>query len=152
TLFAGNKSSPLVLGWDIAAGNEALNFKAGAAGGVMALGKGGRLVLNGNGWGRHGGWRIVEEGKDYKDPPTPSANLQIWNSATQCPVATVAIRDEKDKYGAVHCDAAVFSPDGRMAASRQISEYQGIRPSYGNARLLLCEQTSGQPIRTLAPT
>src|SRR6202022_2516127 len=59
-------------------------------------------------------------------------------------------RDEKG--GAVRCAAAIFSLDGRMLASSQISEYQGIRPSYGADLLRLWELASGQPIRTLAPT
>src|SRR6202022_106028 len=59
-------------------------------------------------------------------------------------------RDEKG--GAVRCAAAIFSLDGRMLASSQISEYQGIRPSYGAALLRLWERASGQPIRTLSPT
>ena len=53
-----------------------------------------------------------------------------------------------DRDGWVRCDAAIFSPGGRMLASSQVSEYQGIRPSYGDALLRLWERTSGRPIRT----
>ena len=150
-LFAGGKS-PVVLGWEIATGREVTRLKTGEQGTVMALSSGGSLVLNSNGWDRHGGFRIIVDGKEPKEPETPLANLQIWNAATGLPVASVAIRDKEDKYGDIRCDVAVFSLDGRMIASSQVSEYQGIRPSYGRAMLRLCEQASGQPIRTLAPT
>jgi hypothetical protein len=53
--------------------------------------------------------------------------------------------------GSIRCDAASFSPDGRLLASSQISEYQGERPFYGNAQLRLWERISGEPIRTLGP-
>jgi hypothetical protein len=67
-------------------------------------------------------------------------------------VASIPIRPEKDNFGRVSCDAAIFSPEGRLVASSQVSEYQGIRPSYGAALLRLWERRSGQPVRTLAPT
>jgi hypothetical protein len=38
-----------------------------------------------------------------------------------------------------------------MVAASQVSEYQGIRPSYGNTQLRLWDRVSGEPIRTLGP-
>jgi hypothetical protein len=39
-----------------------------------------------------------------------------------------------------------------LVASSQVSEYQGIRPSYGAAHLRVWERATGEPIRTLSPT
>jgi hypothetical protein len=100
----------------------------------MALADGGALALTANG-GRSEGM---------------PESMKLWNPAKDLPVASLPIGTEQ--FGNVRCGAAVFSAGARMVASSQISVYQGIRPSYGNAMLRLWERTSGQPIRTLAPT
>ena len=43
----------------------------------------------------------------------------------------------------IRCDVAVYSLDGRMIASSQVSEYQGIRPSYGKAMLRYVNRPAG---------
>jgi WD40 repeat protein len=133
-LFAGGHS-PEVLAWEIAGAKEVVRLNTGPDGAVMAFGEGGALALTANG--------------EIRAEETPE-RLQVWQPTNKLPVASISIRDER--HGSVHCDAAIFSPAGRMLASSQVSEYQGIRPSYGAALLRLWERASGQPIRTLAPT
>lgn len=133
-LFAGGRS-PEVKAWEIATGKERIRLSTGQDGFVMAIADGGALALTANGEIR------LEE--------TPE-RLQVWNPSNKLPLVSIPIQD--DQRGNVRCDAAIFSPDGRMFASSQISEYQGIRPSYGAARLRLWERASGEPIATLSPT
>jgi hypothetical protein len=56
-----------------------------------------------------------------------------------------------ERASSVECAAAAFSRNGQIVASSQISEYQGIRPSYGAAKLRLWERETGQELVTLAP-
>ena len=133
-LFAGGEA-PEVLAWEIAGGKEVVRLTTGHDGAVMAFGDGGALALTANG--------------EIRAEDTPE-RLQVWDLTTKLPVASISIREER--YGSVRCDAAIFSLDGRLLASSQVSEYQGIRPSYGATRLRLWERASGQPIRTLSPT
>jgi WD40 repeat protein len=141
-LFAGG-GSPEVRAWEIATAKEVVRLSTGDAGGVMAFGDGGAVAITANdeirirrGLGGGGGMA--------------SERLQLWNPTSKRRLTSISIGDAE--HGSVRCDAVVFSPDGRMLASSQVSEYQGIRPSYGNALLRLWERTSGQPIRTLSPT
>jgi WD40 repeat protein len=136
-LFMGG-DPPEVLAREIAGGKEVVRLKTGDDGAVMAFGNGGALALTANGQLRS---LLDEEG--------PPERLEVWGLANKRPVALLSIRDVD--RGSVRCAAAIFSPDGRMLASSQVSEYQGIRPSYGAAQLRLWERASGGPIRTLAP-
>ena len=131
-LFAGG-NSPEVLAWQIASAKEIVRLKTGDDGAVMALGDGGALALTANG--------------EIRAEETPE-RLQVWNPKNKQPLASITIRDEQG--GSVRCEAAIFSREGRLLASSQISEYQGIRPYYGAAQLRLWERASSQPILTLA--
>jgi len=142
-LFAGRGTSPMVFGWDLATGKEVLRFKAGDDGSVMAFSSGGALALSAHCHMR--GFRAVRD-------DVPASCLKTWQPAGKKMIASIGLRDHDDKYGDVLCHTAIFSPDGRLVASSQVSEYQGERPSYDKAMLRLWEQASGQPIRTLAPT
>jgi WD40 repeat protein len=133
-LFAGG-SAPEVLAWQIAGAREVVRLKTGHDGAVMALADSGSLALTANG-------EIRAEGEPER--------VRVWDLTNKRAVASLTLRAEK--YGRVRCDAAAFSRDGRLLGSSQISVYQGIRPSYGAARLRLWERASGQPIRTLNPT
>ena len=133
-LFAGGSSAE-VLAWEIAGGKQVVRLKTGDDGTVMAFGAGGALALTANG--------------ETRAEDTPE-RLLVWNPNNKVPVGSISIHDERG--GSVRCDAAIFSLDGRMLASSQVSEYQGIRPSYGATMLRLWERPSGQPIRTLSPT
>jgi WD40 repeat protein len=135
TVFAGGHD-PQVLAWHIAGARETTRLRTGDQGSVMALASGGALALVAN-----GELRFFDETQEH---------LHIWNPSNKVPLTSMPIRHEKG--GSVRCDAATFSIDGRMVASSQISEYQGIRPSYGAALLRVWERASGQPIRTLSPT
>jgi WD40 repeat protein len=136
-LFAGG-NSPEVFAWELADATEVVRLTTGHDGAVMAFADGGAFALTGNG--------------EIRLEDTPE-RLQIWSPTNRQPLVNIRIRgDGKDDYGSVRCDAALFSPDGRRLVSSQISEYQGIRPSYGAALLRLWERASGQPILTLAPT
>jgi WD40 repeat protein len=132
-LFAGG-GAPEVLAWEVASKKEVVRLKTGNDGAVMALGDGGALALTANG--------------EIRDESTPE-RLQVWVPAKKQAAASLILRG--GDIGSVRCDAAIFSPDGRLIASSQVSEYQGIRPSYGDARLRLWERRSGEPIRTLGP-
>jgi len=131
-LFAGGKSAE-VLAWEIAGGKEIVRLQTGHDGAVMAFADGGSLALT-------AGERRGEEARE---------RLQVWQPTNMQPVTSMSIRDEQ--RGQVYCAAAIFSPAARLLASSQVSEYQGIRPSYGAAMLRLWERASGQPIRTLSP-
>ena len=133
-LFAGGHS-PEVLGWQIAGAKEVVRLKTGDDGEVMAFGDGGALALTANG--------------EFRAEETPE-RLQIWNPTKKLPVASLDIHDKDGAH--VRCEAAIFSPGGRMIASSQITEMYGIRTFYGSPLLRLWERDSGQPIRTLAPT
>jgi WD40 repeat protein len=132
-LYAGG-NAPLVLGWRLTDGKEVVRLNTGQDGAVMAFGGGGALALTANG--------------EIRDELT-GERLRVWDTGKKQPVASLPIRDERSD--GVGCPAATFSPDGRLLASSQVSEYQGVRPFYGNAMLRLWERASGQPIRTLAP-
>jgi WD40 repeat protein len=133
-LFAGGHS-PEVLAWQIADGKEAVRFKTGADGEVMAFGNGGALALTANG--------------EWRAEATPE-RMQVWKTIDKLPVNSLTLRNEE--HGDVRCEAAIFSPQGRMIASSQISVYEGVRPSYANAQLRVWERVSGQPILTLSPS
>jgi WD40 repeat protein len=132
-LFAGGHS-PELLAWEISTGKEVVRLKTGADGAVLAFGDGGALAVTANG--------------EWRDEGT-AERLRVWKPAGKLPAASISLREEGD--GIIRCEAAAFSPDGRVLASSQVSVYHGIRPSYGNARLRLWERASGLPIRTLAP-
>jgi WD40 repeat protein len=131
-LFAGG-ASPEVLVWETSGTKEVGKLKTGDDGCVMAIADGGASALTANG-------EIRAEGIPER--------LQIWNPTNRDPVISISIGN--GDAGTVRCGAAVFSLDGRLVASSQISAYEGIRPSFGGARLCLWERVSGQPIRTLA--
>jgi WD40 repeat protein len=136
-LFAGGET-PEVLAWEIASAKEVVRLRTGPDGAVKAFGDGGNLVVTANGEIRS------EEAKE---------RLQIWRPTSKLPAVVIPLGVPLREFrGRIHCDAAIFSADARLLASSQISEYQGIRPSYGAAQLCLWERASGQPIRTLAPT
>jgi WD40 repeat protein len=132
-LFVGGRS-PEVLAREVASGKEVMRLKTGEDGAVMGFGNGGALAVTANG-------EIRDE--------TSAARLRVWDLTEQR--AAVSLTIDNQRGGSVRCDAASFSPDGRLLASSQISEYQGIRPSYGAAQLRLWERVSGEPIRTLGP-
>jgi WD40 repeat protein len=133
-LFAGGHS-PEIVGWDTAGGKAVARLTTGEDGAVMGFTSGGGLAVTANG--------------EVRAENTPE-QLKIWKPTANVPVISIPIRD--GERGSVLCERAVFSPDGRMLASSQVSEYQGIRPSYGAAQLRLWETASGRPIRTLSPT
>ncbi len=128
--------SPELVAHAVAGGKEVIRIKTGDDGAVMGFGSGGALAVTANG--------------EIRDERT-AARLRVWDLTEQAPVGSFSLKLQKDRYGSVRCDAASFSPDGRLLASSQISEYQGIRPSYGAAQLRLWERASGQPVRTLGP-
>jgi WD40 repeat protein len=132
-LFAGGRS-PDVRAWGIKGAQEVVRLTTGHDGDVMAFGDAGALALTANG--------------EIRNEEVPE-RLQVWDPAKGRSITSIPLRGEP--VGRVHCAAAVFSPDGRLIASSQVSEYQGIRPSYGATRVCLWERASGQPIRTLAP-
>jgi WD40 repeat protein len=132
-LFMGGHS-PEVLARDIPRGKEVLRLKTGDDGAVMAFGNGGALAMTANGEIR------AEEVQE---------RVRVWDLMEKQAVANLPLRHER--FGSVRCDAAIFSPDGRLLASSQVSEYQGIRPSYGATQLRLWERATGEPIRTLGP-
>jgi WD40 repeat protein len=82
--------------------------------------------------------------------------LQVWNPAEKIPSVSLTLVDDsgaKQGFGdQTRCDAAALSSNGALIASSQISEYQGIRPSYGADKLVLWECASREPIHKLAPT
>src|SRR5262249_43844694 len=127
-------NSPEVIAREIAGGKEVVRLTTGADGNVMAFGNGGALALTANG--------------EIRDEST-SERLRVWSLTARRPAASISLQDAAG--GRVRCQAALFSPDGRMLASSQVSEYEGIRPSYGAAQLRLWEPVSGDHIRTLAP-
>lgn len=53
--------------------------------------------------------------------------------------------------GHAECEAVAFSSNGRLIATSEVSSYQGLRPSYGAARLALWEPSSGTLLRDLGP-
>jgi WD40 repeat protein len=126
-LFAGGES-PVIFAWEVAGGKEVVRLGTGADGAVMAFGDGGAAALTANGEER----------------------LQVWETKNKRPAVSLSIQDPRG--GSVRCEAATFSPEGRLIASSQISEYQGIRPSYGADEVRLWERFSGEPIHTLAPS
>jgi WD40 repeat protein len=132
-LFLGG-GSPEVLACEVAGGKEVLRLSTGPDGDVMAFGGGGAFALTAN-------------GEIRADPQSES--LRIWDLAEKRLTSSMPIPDHR--RGTVRCDAAIFSTDGRMLASSQVSAYEGVRPSYGAAQLRLWERVSGEPIRTLGP-
>jgi WD40 repeat protein len=133
-LFMGG-GTPEVLAREVAGGKEVIRLKTGDDGAVMGFGNGGVLAITANG--------------EIRDEAT-APRLRVWDLSEQRSVASFSLTIKND-LGNVRCDAASFSPDGRMLASSQVSEYQGIRPSYGAAQLRLWERVSGEPVRTLGP-
>ncbi len=131
-LFIGG-AAPVVLACEAITGKEVMRLYTGTDGAVMGFGAGGAVAVTANG-------EIRNE---------RAARVRIWDLAKRRPAAALILHDQK--RGSIRCDAASFSPDGRLLASSQISEYQGERPFYGNAQLRLCERISGEPIRTLGP-
>ena len=134
-LFAGG-DSPLVVARDLAAGKEVVRLKTGTGGGVMAFGNGGALAI-----------AAARRDECLADP----------RGDCKCGIRPRVGRNrpitmEDPRGGSVRCVAAIFSPDGLAIASSQISEYQGIRPSYGADQVRLWDRVSGEPIRTLAPS
>jgi WD40 repeat protein len=132
-LFLGG-GSPEVLAREVTGGKEVMRLKTGEDGAVMGFGNGGALAVTANG-------EIRDEGT--------AARLRVWDLTERRPAASLTLQDQR--RGSVRCDAASFSPDGRLLASSQVSEYQGIRPWYGAAQLRLWERVSGEPVWTLGP-
>jgi hypothetical protein len=115
-------------------GKEVMWLSTGIDGAVMGFGAGGAVAVTANG-----------EIRNEK-----AARVRIWDLAKRRPAAALILHDQK--RGSIRCDAASFSPDGRLLASSQISQYQGMeRPYFDNAQLRLWERISGEPIRTLGP-
>jgi WD40 repeat protein len=137
-LFAGG-DSPEVRAWELTEGKELVRLSTGDDGAVMAFAEGGDLAVTANGEPR------AED---------TAERLLVWHPLKKQALASIPIRNEPpgETGGAVRCDKAVFSMDGRLLGSSQISVYQGIRPSYGNAKLRIWERVTRQEIRTLAPT
>jgi WD40 repeat protein len=136
TLYAGGRS-PQVLAWQFSGANEVVRLKTGNDGSVMSFTPGGALALTANG--------------EIRDEANPE-RLLLWNTSNKLLVGTISLRNASDPHGRVRCEAALCSPDGRLIAVSQVSEYQGERPSYGAALLRVWERVSGQPVRTLGPT
>jgi WD40 repeat protein len=134
-LFAGSHS-PEVLAWEIASNKEVSRFRTGDDGSVVAFTDGGALALTANG--------------EIRAEDTPE-RLQLWSTSKKQPIAAIPLRGD-DRTGKVRCPAAVCSPDGRLIAASQVSEFQGERPFYGAALLRVWERASGEPILTLGPT
>ena len=128
-LFAGGKSGEL-LGWEVASAKEILRFNTGQHGGVLAFDDFGTLAVTANG-------EMPER-------------LQVWNQVKKLPLASISLTDQQG--GRIRCDAARFSSDGRILASSQVSFFHDQNCTYGAGQLLLWERTTGQPIRTLAPS
>lgn len=131
TLFAGATD---IIGWDIATEKEVTRIKLGSDGAVKAF------TDNGVALAAHG--EILLEGGNV--------TLQLWDPFKVNPLASMPI--QPDERGSVRCETAAFAPGGRMFASSQVSEYQGIRPSYDNAMLRIWERASGQQIHMLSKT
>ena len=134
-LFAGGKS-PEVLAWEVAGGKEIVRLKTGDDGSVMAFSGGGGLALTANG-------EIRAE--------NTLERLRLWSPFKKLPVAAIPLSDYDHRSG-ILCKAAICSQDSRMIAASQVSEFLGLRRSYGAALLRLWERASGQQILTLGPT
>jgi WD40 repeat protein len=132
-VLAGTKS-PEVFAWNIATRERIAPAKVRRDGEIMDLAKGGGLLAVGNSWFR--GEKMT---------------IELWKPSDPQPMATITIGGQ-EKNGDVRCERVVISPDRRLLVSSQISEFQGIRPSYGEAKLRVWECSTGQAIRTLAPT
>jgi len=128
-LFVGGRL-PEVLAWEVATGKEVVRWNNDNGYAVLGFGAGGDLALTvGGPW------------------------LQVWNLKKRQALGTVTLPhdDPDDRRGLASYRAVTVAPGGRFVATSQVSEYQGIRPSYGAAKLCVWG-AGGQPIRTLAPT
>ncbi len=132
-LFMGGPA-PEVLGRAVSGGKEVTRFKTGA-GAVMALAPGGTHALSANG--------------EFRFDEAPES-IFLWAVPGGTPANAFKIKDARG--GSVRCEAAAFSPDARLIASSQISELQGIRPSYGSDQVRLWERVSGEEVRTVSPS
>ncbi|MBY0228446.1 MAG: hypothetical protein K2W96_04110, partial [Gemmataceae bacterium] len=90
-----------------------------------------------------GAWAATVDGSGFEGP----ARVGVWDLKANR--LAVACKLEDARGGGVRCEAVAFCPEGRLLATSQVSEYQGIRPSYGAAKLILWERVSGEPIREL---
>lgn len=124
---------PDVVSWNVATGKTVSRLKTGDASNVVAFTPVGAVT-------------VTASGNNFDDQ---EAALHVWPPGGRQPGPAMELRDPD--RGAVRCEGVACSPDGRLFVSSQISEYQGIRPSYGAAALRLWEPATGQPVRTLAP-
>jgi WD40 repeat protein len=131
-LFMGG-ATPFVQACEAMTGKEVMCLITDTDEAVMGFGAGGAVVVTANGEFRN----------------ERAARVRIWDLAKRRPVAALILHDQE--RGSIRCDAASFSPDGRLLASSQISQYQKGEGYYGNAQLRLWERISGEPIRTLGP-
>ena len=132
-LFIGGESSEMVA-HEVASGKEVMRLKTSVNGVVMGFGNGGALAVTMNGW-----------------------LLQLWDLTRQRPAASLTLKNPpvkgEKRQEHLTCDAAAFSPDGRLLATSQVSLFQlAPNPAYfGAPQLRLWERISGEPIQTLGP-
>jgi WD40 repeat protein len=136
TLFAAGAAE--MLAWDLEARKEIVRLNTGDKAAVVALAQAGSLALIADAPTRQFG---LEEREVER--------LQLWDPMKKAALTSMSLRHEE--HGWIRCEVAAFSPDNRLVASSQISEYQGIRPYYGGVRLQLWERASGKQIRLLGP-
>jgi WD40 repeat protein len=136
SLFAAGTSEMLV--WNVESRKEIARLDTGDKASVMGLAQAGSLALIADAPSRR-----------FGDEELEAERLQLWDPMKKETLTSMSLRHEKQ--GWIRCEVAAFSPDNRLVASSQISEYQGIRPYYGGVRLQLWERASGKPIRLLGP-
>jgi WD40 repeat protein len=137
TLFAGGVSE--ILAWNLETRKETVRLDTGNKAAVMAVAQAGALALTSE----------LSFRRRFRDDEQEEERLQLWDPMKKLPTTSISLRHED--HGWIRCEVAAFSPDNRIVASSQISEYQGIRPYYGGVRLQLWERASGKPIRLLGP-
>lgn len=133
-LFAGG-DAPTVLAWEVAGGKQVVRLATGERGNVLAFAPEGALALT-----------VSHRDRFDRTPP----QMHVWNPRNAPPLATVNLPHGEE--GAIRCERAVFSPNNRLVASSQVTEYLGLRASYGKAQVIVWECVSGQAIRTLSPS
>jgi WD40 repeat protein len=135
-LLAGGSEGKL-LGWDITIGKEVVRINTGHRGAVMAFAEGGAAALLAN--------------DDLPSEVTPE-RMEVWDTQSRSKLVSIPFRTEMSTLGWITCNAAAFSPRGRVIASSQLSTHTTMDERYGKPLLRLWERSSGQPILTLSPS